>query len=82
MKLRLGPLPDAGTVRLTITLPAILKMQLDRYAEIHSASFGTPVDAQALVPLMVGSFLARDRAFQRAVRQRQEPAHQPDPENE
>jgi hypothetical protein len=38
MKLRLGPLPDAGTVKLTITLSAPLKAQLDRYAEMHSAS--------------------------------------------
>ena len=66
MKLRLGPLPDAGTVKITITLPAPLKVQLDRYAELHSASFGTPVDAQTLVPLMLSAFLSRDRAFQRA----------------
>jgi hypothetical protein len=69
MKLRLGPLPDGGTVKVTITLPAPLKAQLDRYAEIHSASFGTQVDAQTLVPLMLSAFLAKDRAFQRARRE-------------
>jgi hypothetical protein len=73
MRLRLGPLPDAGTVKLTVTLPSPLKAQLDRYAEIHSANFGTPVDAPALVPLMLAAFLAKDRAFQRAVRLRREP---------
>lgn len=72
MKLRLGPLPDAGTVKLTITLPAPLKAQLDRYAEIHSANFGSPVDAQALVPLMLVAFLSKDHAFRRAMRQSQE----------
>jgi hypothetical protein len=68
MKLRLGPLPDTGTTKLTLTVPASLKVQLDRYAEVHSASFGTPVDAQTLIPLMLAAFLAKDRAFQRATR--------------
>lgn len=72
MKLRLGPLPDAGTVKLTIALAAPLKAQLDRYAEVHSANFGNPVDAPTLVPLMLAAFLAKDRAFQRAMRQGQE----------
>ena len=71
MKLRLGPMPDTGTVKLTIVLASPLKAQLDRYAEVHSANFGTPVDAQSLVPLMLAAFLAKDRAFQRALRQRQ-----------
>jgi len=70
MKLRLGPLPDAATVKLTVSLPASLKAQLDRYAELHSANFGTPVDAQTLVPMMLAAFLARDRGFQQAWRRR------------
>lgn len=68
MKLRLGPLPDLGTVKLTVTVPAPLKAQLDRYAELHSANFGTPVDAQTLIPMMLAAFLAKDRAFHRATR--------------
>ena len=69
MKLRLGPLPDASTVKVTVTLPSTLKAQLDRYAEIHSANFGVHVDSQSLIPLMLTSFLAKDRAFQRLSRQ-------------
>jgi hypothetical protein len=68
MKLRLGPLPDLGTVKLTVTVPAPLKAQLDRYAQVHSESFGTPVDAQTLIPLMLRAFLAKDKAFQRVTR--------------
>jgi len=68
MKLRLGPLADSGTVKLTVTVPAPLKAQLDRYAQVHSESFGTPVDAQTLIPLMLSAFLAKDRGFQRAMR--------------
>ena len=69
MKLKLGAMPDTSMVKLTVSIPAPLKAQLDRYAEIHSRQFGTPVEAKALVPLMLAGFLAKDRAFQRATRQ-------------
>ena len=73
MKLRLGAMPDTSVAKMTVSIPAPLKAQLDRYAEIHSASFGTPVDAQTLVPLMLAAFLAKDRAFQRETRKQNEP---------
>lgn len=72
MKLRLGAMPDTSVVKMTVSIPSPLKAQLHRYAEIHSASFGTPVDAQALVPAMLAAFLAKDRAFQRATRKQNE----------
>lgn len=72
MKLRLGAMPDTSVVKMTISIPSPLKTQLDRYAEIHSASFGTPVDTQTLVPLMLAAFLAKDRAFQRETRTQKE----------
>lgn len=65
-KLRLGPLPKAETVRLTVTLPAAVKADLDRYAELYAATYGEPVDAAALVPHMLATFMDRDRAFRRA----------------
>lgn len=65
-KLRLGPLPKAETVRLTVTLPAAVKSDLDRYAELYAAAYGEPVDAAALVPHMLGTFMERDRAFRKA----------------
>ncbi len=68
MKLRLGPMPDTSVVKMTISIPAPLKAQLEQYAQVHSASFGTPVDAQTLIPRMLAAFLAKDRAFQRATR--------------
>jgi hypothetical protein len=37
-KLRLGPLPEAETVRLTVTLSASVKADLDRYAELYAAT--------------------------------------------
>ena len=64
-KLRLGPLPKAETVRLTVTLPAAVKADLDRYAELYASTYGEPVDAAALVPHMLATFMDRDRAFRR-----------------
>lgn len=65
-KLRLGPLPKASTVKLTITMPEDLKAMLDRYAAQHSQTYGEPVDAASLVPHMLEAFMARDRAFNKA----------------
>jgi hypothetical protein len=65
-KLRLGPLPKIEAVRLTITLPATAKADLDRYAELYASTYGEPVDAAALAPHMLSAFMDRDRAFRRA----------------
>lgn len=61
--LRLGPLPKTEAVKLTITLTTELKQQLDRYAELHSQTWGDAVDATALIPHMLEVFMARDRGF-------------------
>ena len=50
MKIKLGKLPDTGTVRITISLPASLKSQLDRYADLRSRTWEQKVDTAALVP--------------------------------
>ena len=65
-KLRLGPLPKTESVRLTITLPAAVKSDLDRYAELLAQEHGESVDAVALVPHMLAAFMDRDRGFRRA----------------
>lgn len=64
--LRLGPLPRTETLKLTISLTVELKVQLDRYAELHSQTWGEAVDATALVPHMLEAFIARDRGFKHA----------------
>jgi hypothetical protein len=68
--LRLGPLPDTSSVKLTIALSAELKAQLDRYAELHAEVWGDKVDVATLIPHMLQTFIARDRAFRQVVRQR------------
>lgn len=62
-KLRLGPLPKTESVRLTITLPARVKLDLDRYADLYAREYGAPIDTVALVPHMLATFMERDRAF-------------------
>lgn len=64
-ELRLGPLPKIAMVKVTIAVPEKLKMDLDRYAELHSARWGEPIDAAALIPHMLEAFIARDRGFRK-----------------
>ena len=64
-KLRLGPLPRTELVRLNVSLPAAVKADLDRYAELYGAAYGEAVDASTLVPHMLAAFMERDRAFRK-----------------
>jgi hypothetical protein len=63
MKLKLGPLPKNETVKVTIQLSGELKAKLEQYAQLHSEAFGQRVDAAALIPLMLQTFMDRDRGF-------------------
>ncbi|NPC57777.1 DUF2274 domain-containing protein [Caenimonas soli] len=65
-ELRLGPLPKTAMVKLTIAIPEKLRMDLDRYAELHAARWGEPIDASVLIPHMLEAFIARDRGFRKA----------------
>ena len=60
--LKLGPLPKAGMTRVTISLPDPLKEELDLYAAEHSRIY-EPVEAAALIPHMLESFLRSDRGW-------------------
>lgn len=68
MKLRLGALPAAKPVRLTVTVSVELKSALDTYARVHAEVHGAAVTAEALIPHMLQMFMDRDRAFQQARR--------------
>jgi hypothetical protein len=65
-ELRLGPLPKTAMVKFAIAIPEMLKMDLDRYAELHSARWGESIDAVALIPHMLEAFIGRDRGFKKA----------------
>jgi hypothetical protein len=44
----------------------VLKAELERYAAIHAQAYGAPVDAVALIPYVLETFMLRDRAFKKA----------------
>ena len=68
MKIKLGKLPNTTNTKITISLPSALKDQLDRYAQLHSQTWGQKVDAAALIPHILAQFLSNDRAFKQAER--------------
>jgi hypothetical protein len=65
--LKLRKLPDRTPVKLTLTLMPNLKRQLDDYLTLYQAAYD---DANAslgdIIPPMLESFLASDRAFAKA----------------
>lgn len=65
-KLSLGPVPKSESVKLTLTVSAELRENLDLYATLHSELNGTVVDAITLAPLMLETFMARDKGFRAA----------------
>ncbi len=69
MKLKLGKLPDTRMVKLTLVLRAELKAQIDRYARIHSQTWGQEVSPDAMIPQILEQFLLHDRAFQKLERE-------------
>ncbi|EIV2911312.1 MULTISPECIES: DUF2274 domain-containing protein [Serratia] len=66
-KLRLGPLPKTESIKLTFACPASLKADLDRYAALHSQTYGEAVDAMTLIPHMLDAFMAGDRGFKKGI---------------
>lgn len=64
-KLRLGLLPKTESTKLTFSCPANLKADLDRYASMHAATYGEPVDVVTLIPHMLDAFMCGDRGFKR-----------------
>jgi hypothetical protein len=65
-KLSLGPVPKSESVKLTLMVSTELRENLDLYAALHSEMNGTPVDAATLAPLMLETFMARDKGFRAA----------------
>ncbi len=68
-KLKLGPLLDDKTVKVTADLPAEVHRDLVAYAEALARETGHPiVDVSRLIPVMVERFMASDRAFTKSAR--------------
>jgi hypothetical protein len=76
MKLKLGPLPETETVKITVQLPGQLKHSLDQYARLHSQTWGRVVDSAAIIPYILEVFIERDRGFRSAQKRQKNEAAQ------
>ena len=64
--LKLAKLPDRTPVKLAITITPDLAHALGDYATIYNWTYGDKAEVADLVPAMLDSFLASDRAFAKA----------------
>ncbi len=70
-KLKLGPIPDDKPVKVTVELPAGLHRDLVAYAQVLARETGQPVgDPSRLIAPMLERFIATDRGFAKAKRDR------------
>ncbi len=70
-KLKLGPLTDDKPVKVHVELPGPVHRDLIAYAEAHARLSGQPVsDPVRLIAPMVERFIATDRGFSKARRDR------------
>ena len=66
VNLKIGPLPDRTPQKLSISLEPALAADLEAYAQVHAAAYGTEASVTMLVPLMLEAFIAGDSGFRKA----------------
>jgi hypothetical protein len=70
-KLKLGALEDDKPVKVTIELPAVIHRDLVAYANTLAQETGKPIsEPTKLIPPMIERFMATDRGFAKARRDR------------
>jgi hypothetical protein len=69
-KLKLSGVPDDKPVKLTVELPAAVHRDLMAYAEVLGRMSDQAVEPSKLVAPMLARFMATDRAFLRARREK------------
>ncbi|MCR9193841.1 MAG: DUF2274 domain-containing protein [Hyphomonas sp.] len=70
-KLKLGPLGNDKPVKVTVELPAAVHRDLQAYATALARETSQPVeDVTKLIAPMLTRFMASDRAFAKAKKQR------------
>jgi hypothetical protein len=68
-KLKLGPIADDRSVKVTLELPASLHRDLKTYAEILDRESGQPAtEPVRLIVPMLQRFIETDRGFAKALR--------------
>ena len=70
-KLKLGPLTDDKPVKMSVELPAAVHRDLVAYAQVLGRTSGQAAsDPSKLIVPMIERFMATDRAFAKARRDR------------
>lgn len=72
--LKLGKLPDRTPVKLTITITPGLNRALHAHAEFYREAYGQGEPVTELIPYMLERFLASDRSYAKARKERPEEA--------
>lgn len=68
--LKLAKLPDRTPVKISISVMPDLAHTLADYAAIYAQTYGEKAEVADLIPAMLESFLASDRAFAKARKER------------
>jgi len=71
LKLKLSVVPDDRPVRLAVELPGAVHRDLVAYAEVLGRETGQKLEPAKLVAPMLARFMATDRVFSRARRDKQ-----------
>lgn len=69
-KLKIGTIDENKLVTVTVKLPAPVHRDLTAYAEALKRERGQSIEPSTLVAPMLARFMATDRAFRKALRQR------------
>jgi hypothetical protein len=78
-KLKLGVLDDDKPVKVTVELPATVHRDLMAYSEALSLETGQAAEAAKLIAPMLARFMATDRGFAKARKERRSASPRPAP---
>jgi hypothetical protein len=71
--LKLGRLPDRTPIKISFSASPELNKSLSLYADLYRETYGHDEPVPELIPFMLQTFLERDRAFQKASKERAAP---------
>lgn len=80
-KLKLGAIPDDKPVKVTVEIPADVHRDLVAYAELLSRETGQANEPAKLIAPMLVRFMATDRGFAAARKERRSVSPRPAPDS-
>ncbi len=63
MSLKLGPIKKEQEIKISARVPESLDQDLADYTLAYEAIYGTPVEKEELIPLILRQFIDSDRKF-------------------